>query len=34
MFQHANKGNYNLEFDAAEVQYGKIQNMRKLYRCL
>jgi uncharacterized protein len=34
MFQHANKGNYDLEFDAAEAQYGKIQNMRKLYRCL
>jgi hypothetical protein len=34
MFQYANKGNYDLEFDAAEAQYGKIQNMRKLYRCL
>jgi TPR repeat protein len=34
MFQHANKGNYDLEFDDAEAQYGKIQNMRKLYRCL
>jgi TPR repeat protein len=34
MFQHANKGNYSKEFDAAEYQYGKIQNMRKLYKCL
>jgi TPR repeat protein len=34
MFQHANKGNFNLEFDAAEAQYGKIQNMRRLYKCL
>ena len=34
MFQHANKGNFNLEFDAAENQYGKIQNMRRLYKCL
>ena len=34
MFQHANKGNFDPEFDAAEAQYGKIQNMRKLYRCL
>jgi TPR repeat protein len=34
MFQHANKGNYSKEFDAAEYQYGKIQNMRRLYKCL
>jgi TPR repeat protein len=34
MFQHANKGNYDKEFDAAEAQYGKIQNMRTLYKCL
>jgi uncharacterized protein len=34
IFQHTNKGNYNKEFDDAEHQYGKIQNMRKLYKCL
>jgi hypothetical protein len=34
MFQHANKGNYDKEFDAAEAQFGKIQNMRTLYKCV
>ena len=34
LFQHTNKGNYNKKFDAAELQYSKIENMRKLYKTL
>jgi len=34
IFQHAYKGNYVQEFDAAERQYSKIQNMRFTYKCI
>lgn len=34
IFQHAHKGNYSKEFDAAEVQYWKIEGTRRLYRCI
>ena len=34
IFQHAYKGNYVQEFDAAEKQYSKIQNMRFTYKCI
>ena len=34
IFQHTNKGDYNKEFDEAELQYGRIKNMRRLYKCL
>jgi TPR repeat protein len=34
IFQHAYKGNYALEFDAAEEQYRIIQNMRRTYKCI
>jgi TPR repeat protein len=34
IFQHAYKGNYVQEFDAAERQYSKIQNMRLAYKCI
>jgi len=34
IFQHAYKGNYVQEFDAAERQYSKIQNMRFAYKCI
>jgi TPR repeat protein len=34
IFQHAYKGNYVHEFDAAESQYLKIQNMRFTYKCI
>jgi len=34
IFQHAHKGNYSKEFDAAEAQFWKIENMRRLYKCI
>jgi len=34
IFQYAHKGNYSKEFDAAEVQYWKIEGTRRLYRCI
>jgi hypothetical protein len=34
LFQHAYKGNYVQEFDAAERQYSKIQNIRFTYKCI
>jgi TPR repeat protein len=34
IFQHAYKGNYSIEFNAAEEQYRKIENMHKPYRML
>jgi len=34
IFQHTHKGNYVQEFDAAEQQYFKIQNMRRTYKCI
>jgi TPR repeat protein len=34
IFQHAHKGNYLIEFSAAEEQYQKIQNRHHLYRCI
>jgi len=34
IFQHAYKGNYLIEFNAAEEQYRKNENMRKPYRVL
>jgi hypothetical protein len=34
IFQHAHKGDYSKEFDAAELQYWKIEGTRRLYRCI
>ena len=34
IFQNTHKGNYTEEFDAAERQYWKIENMRRLYKCI
>jgi TPR repeat protein len=34
IFQHAHKGNYAQEFDAAERQYSKIKNNRFTYKCI
>ncbi len=34
IFVHSHKENYDAEMTAAELQFGKIQNMRKLYRSL
>ena len=34
IFQHAHKGDYSREFDAAEAQFWKIENMRRLYKCI
>jgi hypothetical protein len=34
IFQNTHKGNYVEEFDAAERQYWKIENMRRLYKCI
>lgn len=34
IFQHAHKGNYVQEFDAAEERYQIIQNMRRTYKCI
>jgi len=34
IFVHSHKENYNAELEAAQVQFGKIENMRKLYKCL
>ena len=34
IFQHTHKGNYTKEFDAAEAQFWKIENMRRMYKCI
>ena len=34
IFQHAYKGNYVEEFDAAEERYRVIQNMHRTYKCI
>jgi TPR repeat protein len=34
IFQNTHKGDYSKEFDAAEQQFWKIENMRRLYRCI
>lgn len=34
IFEHAHKGNYSEQFDAAEKQHWKIINMRRLYKCI
>ena len=35
IFAHAHKGeNFDAEMDAANVAFGKIENMRKLYKCI
>ena len=34
VFFYSHKENYDAEFDAAQAQFGKIENMRKLYKRL
>jgi TPR repeat protein len=34
IFVHTHKENYDAEMDAAQFQFGKIENMRQLYKCL
>ncbi len=34
IFQNTHHGNFTQEFEAAEVQYWKIQNLQRLYKCL
>jgi hypothetical protein len=34
IFVHTHKENYEAEMDAAQFQFGKIENMRLLYKCL
>jgi TPR repeat protein len=34
IFVHIHKENYDAQMDAAELQYGRIVNMRQLYKCL
>jgi len=34
IFVHSHKENYEAEMTAAEIQNGKIENMRQLYKCL
>jgi len=35
IFAHAHQGeNFDREFDAANNTFGKIENMRKLYKCI
>jgi hypothetical protein len=35
IFAHAHKGeNFDTEMDEANVAFGKIENMRKLYKCI
>ncbi|QWD65707.1 tetratricopeptide repeat protein [Polynucleobacter sp. MWH-Aus1W21] len=34
VFVHAHKENYDAEMDAAQLMYGKIENLRQLYKCL
>jgi methylglyoxal synthase len=34
IFVHSHKENYDAELEAAQAQFGKIENMRKLYKCL
>jgi TPR repeat protein len=34
IFVHSHKEDYSAEMSAAESQFGKIQNLRNLYKCL
>jgi hypothetical protein len=34
IFVHSHKENYDAEMDAAQQMYGKIENLRQLYKCL
>jgi len=34
IFVHSHKENYDAEMEKAELQYGKIQNLRLLYKCV
>ncbi len=34
IFVHTHKENYDDQMDAAQLQYGKIENLRMLYKCL
>ena len=34
IFTHSHKENFDDELTAAQAQFGKIENMRKLYKCL
>jgi len=34
IFVHSHKEDYDAEMTAAEIQHGKIENMRQLYKCL
>lgn len=34
IFEHAHRGNYQEEFELAQQQYWKIENMRRLYKSL
>jgi TPR repeat protein len=34
IFVHSHKENYDEEMSAAEATFGKIQNLRMLYKCL
>jgi hypothetical protein len=34
IFVHSHKENYDAEMDKAQFQFGKIENMRMLYKCL
>ena len=34
IFVHSHKENYDEEMTAAELQFGKIQNLRMLYKCM
>jgi len=34
IFVHSHKENYDAEMDQAQFQFGKIENMRMLYKCL
>ena len=34
IFVHTHKENYDAQMDAAQLQYGRIVNMRQLYKCL
>jgi TPR repeat protein len=34
IFVHTHKENYDAQMDAAQLQYGRITNMRQLYKCL
>ena len=34
IFVHSHKENYDAQMEAAELQFGKIQNLRLLYKCV